>query len=63
MKGTENMTKTYRVEEVIREASLSIACCLDEVADVTQQDLEHIQDRISEIEGWYDRYVTVQEDS
>ncbi len=63
MKGPKHMTETYRVDTVIREASLSIACCLDEVADVTQKDLEHIQDRISEIEGWYDRYVTVQEDS
>lgn len=51
------MTETHRVEEVIREASLSIACCLDEVTDVTQQDLEHIQDQISQIEGWCDRYA------
>ena len=31
-----------KVMEAVKEASISIACCLDEVEDVTQQDLEHI---------------------
>ena len=40
------------VLEAVREASISIACCLDEVDDVTQQDLEHIQDQITMIENY-----------
>lgn len=41
-----------KVLEAVREASISIACCLDEVDDVTQQDLEHIQDQITMIENY-----------
>ncbi len=37
--------------KAIKEASISIACCLDEVGDVTQQDLEHIQKQITLIEN------------
>ena len=39
--------------EVLGEASISIACCLDELKDVTQQDLEHIQDQITIIENYF----------
>jgi AMMECR1 domain-containing protein len=44
--------KMDKVLEAVREASISIACCLDEVDDVTQQDLEHIQDQITMIENY-----------
>jgi len=44
--------KMNEVLEAVREASISIACCLDEVDDVTQQDLEHIQDQITMIENY-----------
>ena len=44
--------KMDKVLEAVREASISIACCLDEVGDVTQQDLEHIQDQITMIENY-----------
>ena len=39
--------------ESLEEASISIACCLDELKDVTQQDLEHIQDQIIIIENYF----------
>ena len=42
----------HEVLEAVREASISIACCLDEVDDVTQQDLEHIQKQITIIENY-----------
>ena len=38
------------VQEAIKEASISIACCLDEVSEVTEHDLEHIQKQIDIIE-------------
>jgi len=30
--------------EAVREASISIACCLDEPSNVSKKDLEHIQE-------------------
>ena len=39
--------------EALGEASISIACCLDELKDITQQDLEHIQDQIIIIENYF----------
>ena len=45
-----------KVMEAVKEASISIACCLDEVEDVTQQDLEHIQDQITIIENYF-KYI------
>ena len=42
-----------KVMEAVKEASISIACCLDEVEDVTQQDLEHIQYQITIIENYF----------
>ena len=33
--------------------SISIACCLDEVEDVTREDLEHIQDQITVMENYF----------
>ena len=42
-----------KVMEAVKEASISIDCCLDEVEDVTQQDLEHIQDQITIIENYF----------
>tara|TARA_X000001382_G_scaffold119685_2_gene100682 strand:- start:198 stop:374 length:177 start_codon:yes stop_codon:yes gene_type:complete len=41
------------LSKAIKEASISIACCLDEVGDVTQHDLEHIQKQITIIENMY----------
>ena len=41
------------VQESIKEVSISIACCLDEVSEVSQHDLEHIQRQITIIENYY----------
>ena len=41
-----------KVMEAVKEASMSIACCLDEVDDVTKQDLEHIQNQITILENY-----------
>ena len=38
--------------KALEEASISIACCLDDVDNVTQQDLEHIQDQITILENY-----------
>ena len=46
-----------KVLEAIKEASISIACCLDEVDDVTQQDLEHIQKQITIIENYLEPFT------
>ena len=42
-----------KVMEAVKEASISIACCLDEVEDVTKEDLEHIQDQITVMENYF----------
>ena len=41
-----------KILEAVREASISIACCLDEPSDVSKKDLEHIQDQITKIENY-----------
>ena len=40
------------VLKAVREASISIASCLDEPNEVTKKDLEHIQDQITKIENY-----------
>ena len=43
--------------EALKEASISIACALDEVGEVTKEDLEHIQKQITILENeFYDEY-------
>ena len=49
--------KMNEVLKAVREASISIACCLDEVDDVTQQDLEHIQKQITIIENYLEPFT------
>jgi hypothetical protein len=49
--------KMNEVLKAVREASISIACCLDEVGDVTQQDLEHIQKQITIIENYLEPFT------
>ena len=41
-----------RILTAVREASISIASCLDEPSDVSKKDLEHIQDQITKIENY-----------
>jgi hypothetical protein len=40
--------------EALKEASISIACALDEVGEVTREDLEHIQEQITILENKFD---------
>jgi len=49
-KGIKCMSK--KILEAVREASISIASCLDEPSEVTKKDLEHIQDQITKIENY-----------
>ena len=49
-KGIKCMSK--KILEAVREASISIASCLDEPNEVTKKDLEHIQDQITKIENY-----------
>ena len=39
-----------KLDKAIKEASISIACLLDEASEVAQYDLEHIQKQIDIIE-------------
>ena len=41
-----------KILTAVREASISIACCLDEPSKVTKKDLEHIQYQITKIENY-----------
>ena len=43
------------VQEALREASISIACALDETQSI--KDLEHIQSQITILENWDEREV------
>jgi len=38
------------LKKAVDELSISIACLLDEPTEVTQEDLEHIQDQITIME-------------
>jgi len=42
--------------DIIKEASVSIACCLDEPSEVTREDLEHIQKQITILENNLDPF-------
>jgi hypothetical protein len=41
-----------KILTAVREASISIASCLDEPSDVSKKDLEHIQDQRTKIENY-----------
>jgi hypothetical protein len=43
--------------EALGEASISIACCLDEEESITTKDLEHIQDQITTLENYLNPYI------
>ena len=50
---------SYRDSEILKalkEASVSIACCLDDVSAVTKEDLEHIQKQITILENNLDPF-------
>ena len=50
---------SYQDNEILKalkEASVSIACCLDDVSAVTKEDLEHIQKQITILEEYLDPF-------
>jgi hypothetical protein len=40
------MTNTDYILELLEEANISIACMMDEINDITMEDLGHIQDEL-----------------
>ena len=42
--------------KALKEASVSIACCLDNPSEVTRKDLEHIQKQITILENNLDPF-------
>jgi len=40
------MTNADYILELLEEANISIACMMDEINDITMEDLEHIQDQL-----------------
>ena len=47
----------HKLKEVIDELSISIACLLDEPIEVTQEDLEHIQNQMTIIENEVNKWT------
>jgi len=50
---------SYQDNEILKalkEASVSIACCLDDLSAVTKEDLEHIQKQITILENNLDPF-------
>ena len=43
--------------KAVREASISIACLLDEPTEVTVKDLEHLQNQITVLENFLDPFI------
>ena len=43
------------MKDIIKEISISVACMLDELDDITRKDVEHLQDLITKLENgdWY----------
>ena len=43
-----------KTKEIIKELSISVACLLDDLEDITQEDIEHIQDLVTQLENIVD---------
>ena len=53
-----NMNKTL---EAVREASISLACLLDDVhGEEIQKDIEHIQDQLTIIENFLEPFTVAE---
>tara|TARA_Y100000310_G_scaffold313319_1_gene361539 strand:- start:183 stop:371 length:189 start_codon:yes stop_codon:yes gene_type:complete len=53
----------HKVLKAIREASISVACLLDDVEDTRLvKDLEHIQNQITIIENYLDPFTVAELD-
>ena len=42
------------MKALIKELSISVACLLDDLEDITQEDIEHIQDLVTKLENIVD---------
>jgi len=42
------------MKEIIKELSISVACLLDDIEDITQEDIEHIQNLVTQLENIVD---------
>jgi hypothetical protein len=49
-----------KVIKAVKEASISIACLLDEPNDVTVEDLEHIQKQVTIIENFLEPFTVAE---
>lgn len=42
------------MKEIVKELSISVACLLDDLKDITQEDIEHIQNLVTKLENIVD---------
>jgi hypothetical protein len=49
--------KMNKALEAVKEASISIACLLDEPTKVTVKDLKHLQNQITVLENFLDPFI------
>jgi hypothetical protein len=49
-----------KVIKAVKEASISIACLLDEPNDVTVKDLEHIQKQVTIVENFLEPFTVAE---
>ena len=40
-----------KMKKIINELSISVACMLDDIADVKQKDVEHLQSLVTQLEN------------
>jgi hypothetical protein len=43
-----------KTKEIVKELSISVACLLDDLEDITQKDIEHIQNLVTQLENIVD---------
>ena len=42
------------MKEIVKELSISVACLQDDLEDITQEDIEHIQNLVTKLENIVD---------
>ena len=43
-----------KTKEIVKELSISVACLLDDLEDISREDIEHIQDLVTKLENIFD---------
>lgn len=43
-----------KTKKIIKELSISVACLLDDLEDISREDIEHIQDLVTQLENIVD---------